>query len=298
MGTGIVSIALLSDRSETVSRVLLVIAAVVWAALGLVLAGRGLRDRERVQREARSPAALTGVAATAVLGARLTLLGWAWAGIALLAIALCLWLVLLGPVLRNWLTPTDGSSLVLTVSTESLAVLSVALAVREHAHWLLYAALIAFVAGLASYVFVIARFDLRQLTAGRGDHWITGGALAIATLAAGDITIGAHSLHELIGLSPTLKAVSVGLWVLTIGWLPVLLATEALRPRLVYDARRWGTVFPVGMYAACSFTVGTAAGAPAITDFARVWVWVALLLWVLVFAAMLGRGRELLRSQP
>jgi hypothetical protein len=36
-------------------------------------------------------------------------------------------------------------------------------------------------------VFVISRFDLRQLVVGHGDHWITGGALAISTLAAGKI---------------------------------------------------------------------------------------------------------------
>ena len=65
------------------------------------------------------------------------------------------------------------------------------------------------------------------------------------------------------------------LWALTIAWLPVLLAAEVLRPRLRYDVRRWSTVFPVGMYAACSFVVGAAARAPGITDFARVWVWVA-----------------------
>ncbi len=81
------------------------IAAVAWITLGLLLAGRALRDRERVHHEARSPAALTGVAGSAVLGTRLTLLGWSWAGIALLVIALAFWLVLLAPVLTHWVTP-------------------------------------------------------------------------------------------------------------------------------------------------------------------------------------------------
>jgi len=57
----------------------------------------------------RSPAALTGVAGTAVLGIRVTLLGWSWAGIALLAIAVAFWLVLLTPVLTRWATPTVGA---------------------------------------------------------------------------------------------------------------------------------------------------------------------------------------------
>ena len=246
MGTGIVSIALALDRRETLSRMLLVVAAAVWIALGLLLAGRALHDRPRAHREAWAPSALTGVAGTALHGTRLTLLGWRWAGIAMLAIAFCFWLVLLGPVLGNWVTPTVGVSLVLTVSTESLAVLSAALAAREHARWLLYAALVPFLLGLAFYAFVISRFDLRQLVVGRGDHWITGGALAISTLAAGRITLAARSLHELVGLSEALKTVSLVLWALTLAWLPVLLAAEALHPRLGYDVRRWGTAFPVG----------------------------------------------------
>ena len=43
-------------------------------------------------------------------------------------IALGLWLALLAPVLRHWRTPTVGASFVLTVATESLAVLAAALA--------------------------------------------------------------------------------------------------------------------------------------------------------------------------
>jgi len=294
MGTGIVSIGLSLDHRETLSRILLVIAAAVWIALGLLLAVGTVRDRKRVQREARSPAALTGVAGTAVLGTRLTILGWGWAGIALLVVAAAFWLALLTPVLRNWVTPTIGVSLILTVSTESLAVLSAALAASERSDWLLDAALVPFLLGLALYVFVISRFDLRQLVVGHGDHWITGGALAISALAAGRITLAAHSLHQLTGLAGALKSASVVLWVLTIAWLPALLVAEALRPRLGYDVRRWSTVFPVGMYAACSFVVGAAAHATAITDFARVWVWAGVAIWLIVFAAMLRRGLRFL----
>jgi hypothetical protein len=75
MGTAIVSIGLSLDDRETLSRILLVIDVAAWLALGLLLAGRAARDRDRVHREARSPAALTGVAGTAVLGIRLVLLG-------------------------------------------------------------------------------------------------------------------------------------------------------------------------------------------------------------------------------
>ena len=75
----------------------------------------------------------------------------------------------------------------LIVATESLAVLAATLSVMERTEWLLVIALVPFVLGLGFYVFVIARFDLGQLTVGYGDHWITGGALAISTLAAGKL---------------------------------------------------------------------------------------------------------------
>jgi tellurite resistance protein TehA-like permease len=293
MGTGIVSIGLSLDHHETISRILLIIAAVAWVALGLLLTSRTLADHQRVGSEARSPAALTCVAGTAVLGTRLNLLGWSWAGMGLLTIAFCLWLALLVPVLRSWVTPTVGASLLLTVSTESLAVLSAAISAREHTAWLLYASLAPFLLGLAFYIFVISQFDPRQLLVGRGDHWITGGALAISTLAVGRITLAAHSLHELTGLAGALKTISIVLWAVTIVWLPILLATEAMRLRLSYDLKRWSTVFPVGMYAACSFVVGAAASTSTISYFGRVWVWAGLGVWLVVLAAMLSRGRQL-----
>jgi tellurite resistance protein TehA-like permease len=288
MGTGIVSVGLSVDHHETLSRVVLGIAAAVWLGLGLVAVYRTLSSRADVLREVYSPPALTAVAATAVLGTRLAVPGWTWAAAALLVLSLLLWLLLFVPVLRAWTTPTVGISLMLPVSTTSLAVLAATLA-RNHGAWLLYAALAPFLLGLALYPFVISRFDFGQVLTGWGDHWITGGALAISTLAAGRIALTAGS-HHLAGLADVMKVTTVVLWALTIGWLPVLLGGEALRPRLVIDLRRWSTVFPVGMYAACSFITGTVAPAPAITDFAHVWVWVGLAVWLLVSLAMLSRA--------
>jgi len=289
MGTGIVSIALSLDGHETISRVLLILDVIVWLALAVLLPARATRDRERFLTDVRTPAALTSVAGTAVLGTRLAILGWQWAGVALLVIAFVVWAALLVPVLTHWRTPTVGASLLLTVSTESLAVLAATLAAPEHARWLLFAALVPFVLGLVFYVFVIARFDPRQLGVGRGDHWITGGALAISTLAAARITIGAKVFAVLGNGGGALKGVALVLWVLTMLWLPVLLLVEALRPRLRYNVRRWSTVFPVGMYAVCSFVVGIAVHAGAITSFARLWVWVALAVWALISAALVRR---------
>jgi tellurite resistance protein TehA-like permease len=296
MGTGIVSIALSLDHHDTLSDILLVIDAAIWIALAGLLPARAVASLERFEEDLGHPTALTSIAGTGVLGTRLTLLGWDWAGAVLLVVAVAVWLGLVPVVLGHWQTPTIGASFILTVATESLALLAAALADSDHAAWLLYASLVPFCLGLGFYAFVLSRFDRRQLMVGTGDHWVTGGALAISTVAAGRIAVAAQRTGALAGAHEALETIALVLWCLTIVWLPALLAAEALRPRLRYNVRRWSTVFPVGMYAACSFVVGPLTGTTGITDFARVWVWVALAVWLVVFAAMLRRAPGLLRG--
>jgi tellurite resistance protein TehA-like permease len=296
MGTGIVSVALSLDGQETLSRVILVIAAVIWVTLAVLLPLRAARDPVRFRADAHSPAAFTAPVATAVLGTRLTLLGWTWAGIAALVISFVLWAALLRPVLTGWKSPTVGGSLLLAVAPESLAVLAATLAAQQPARWLLVAALVGFALGLGLYGFVISRFDLRQLAVGPGDHWITGGALGICALAAAKITSGARALGIAGVRGGALEDIAIGLWVLTMLWLLVLLFCEARWPRPTLGPARWSTVFPLGMYAACSFAVGAVAHASAITSFARVWVWIGLAAWAIVFAATIGRAAEVVRD--
>lgn len=295
MATGIVSIDLSTAGRETVSRMLLGIGTAVLLVLGALLVARVLLDRPRALREATSPAALTGVAGTAVLGTRYTLLGWRWAGVALLVVALGIWLALLGPVLRHWATPTVGVSFVLAVATEALAVLAATLAASEGARWLVDAALAPFALGLVFYAFVISRFDWRQLQVGHGDHWVSGGALAISALAAGKIAVAAKDLGA---ISSTPDVAMLVLWAAAMLWLPALLGFELMRPRLHYDIRRWATAFPLGMFASCSFAVGGAVDADGITRFARVWVWVAFAVWLVLFAALVRRCARALRQSP
>jgi tellurite resistance protein TehA-like permease len=284
MGTGIVSVALSLDGAESLSKILLVIAAVVWVMLVALVVRAAIRDRERIRDDIRAPTALTWVAATAVIGTRLALLGWRGTTIALLALAVGVWLVLIVTVLSHWRTPTGGGSLLVTVATQSLAVLAGAIGVREHAVWLIEAALVPFVVGLCSYALVMARFDLRELRAGHGDQWIAGGALAISTLAAGNLAAGARTLGVL-GNGTALQDIAVALWAASMVWLPVLMWGEFVRPRRGYDSRRWATVFPLGMYATCSFVVGTVARADALKSFARVWTWIAAAVWAVVLVS-------------
>lgn len=61
-------------------------------------------------------------------------------------------------------------------------------------------------------------------------------------------------------------------------------------------------MFPVGMYAACSFEAGLASDASGLRAFAQVWLWLAFALWLLVFGSMLLtsplRSAERARATP
>ena len=80
-----------------------------------------------------------------------------------------------------------------------------------------------------------------------------------------------------------------------LAWLPILVAAEVLRPRLRFDARRWSTVFPLGMYAAMGQVVGHLAGRTWIVAFGRDWTWVAAAVWLLVAAGTAARTARVLR---
>jgi tellurite resistance protein TehA-like permease len=76
------------------------------------------------------------------------------------------------------------------------------------------------------------------------------------------------------------------LWCLAVVWLLPLIVTEAVRPRLAYDVRRWATIFPLGMYPSCSFTVGKVTGIAGIVTFGRVGTWVGVAALLLALAGL------------
>ena len=291
MSCGVVSIDLSQVHQAVLSAILLWFTAAVWLLLAVVLAAPLAYQPGRFRREAAQPVTLAAVAATAVLGTRLAGGGYHVTAAALLALAAAGWVVLLGPVLWHWKTPTAGTSFIAGVATDGLAVLSASLAVPYRARWLVIAAIVFLLVSLALYVFTLAWFDWRQLLTGRGDHWIAGGALAISALAAGLITRAAGALGLFGPQHQVLSTGTLVVWCLAMAWLPVLIAVEAVRPRPGYDIRRWATIFPLGMYAACSFAVGPVAGVSGITGFGRIWTWVACAATVLALAGLFLRIR-------
>jgi hypothetical protein len=290
MSCGVVSIDLYTVHQPVLSMITLWFAAAVWLLLLVALAAPLASRRGRGRPEAGSPVVLASVAATAVLGTRLAIQDFRVIAAALLVLAVIGWGLLLLPVLRRWRTPTIGVSFIVGVATDSLALLSATLAVAFRAAWLLGAAALLLLLALAFYAMTAARFDLRQLMSGHGDHWIAGGALAIAALSAGRITEAAGALDLFAPLHQFFTIATFVLWCLAVAWIVPLVVTEVLSPRPGYDVRRWATVFPLGMYAACSFTVGRLTGISGITDLARAGTWVAFGVTLLVLAGLVRQA--------
>lgn len=290
MGTGIVSVTLLLAGQQLLSRVLMALTALAWVAYTVTIGLRVLGDRERVREEARSPTALSAVAATAVLGSRLETYGLRTDATILLIIALAVWLGL-SVLVKDALRERGGASFMLTVSVESLSVLAAAIAQAERSAWLTVAAMAGCALGLALYLVAIVRFDRRQVLVGGGDQWIAGGALAISALAAGECSAAAQAAPALQPAVATAQAVCVAVWIASVLWWIALVGSEFAAPRFRYDMRRWATVFPVGMYGASSFAAARAGGWHTLASIARVWSWVALAVWLAVAVGMARRLR-------
>ncbi|WP_415953198.1 tellurite resistance/C4-dicarboxylate transporter family protein [Streptomyces sp. KLOTTS4A1] len=286
MATGIISVGLHLMGRETLSRIALALGSLLWCALAADFAGRFLTDRARWSREADRPPALTGVAASCVLGTRFAQLGRQELAIALLVLAVLVWLVLLPRVVRDSVRRVPfrrmpGAVFLVCVATQGLAVLAAALAPMLDAAWLAGAGFVVFWLGLVLYGFALSRFDLRNIRQGAGDQWVAAGALAISALAAGKLLasgeLGAASEDVLRTTSLVLLGLDFALYLM-------LVASEARWPRPRYDVRRWATVFPMGMTGVATLTLASAADEGGLQVPGEVLVWCAVAVWCVVAA--------------
>ncbi|MFJ7586578.1 tellurite resistance/C4-dicarboxylate transporter family protein [Streptomyces sp. NPDC097617] len=295
MAAGIISVGLHLTGYAVVSLAALVVSGVLWLVLAADFTSRLLSDRGRFRAEADTPAALTAVAATTVIGARLSQQGWQTVAAALLALAALLWPGLLLNVVRHWRRRMPGAAFLGCVATQGLSVLAASLAAADQQDWLAWAALVTFCLGLLLYVAALFRFDLREVVGGAGDHWVAGGALSISALAGSRLTaspVWTGSVHS------TLRTVTLALLALSLVWYVVLLGAELRHPRPRYDIRRWATVFPLGMTATACLSVADPAGIPWLRPLGEVLLWIAVGAWLLTCVALLashltaGRGAK------
>ncbi|MDT0461785.1 tellurite resistance/C4-dicarboxylate transporter family protein [Streptomyces gibsoniae] len=287
MATGILSIGLHQTGYELLSRIALLLAGVAWLGVAAVIALRLLGAR--LEWPVNSPAALAVVPATTVLGTRFSLLGRQQLAEALFVLALVLWAVLVLPAVQDWERGMPGVVFLGCVAAEAIAVLGAVLAAALRVPWLAHLALVFFWFGLVFYLIGLWCFDRRQVAVGAGDQWVAGGALALSAVAGTLLIRAAHSGLYLWNVDDTdvLRSVTIALFALAFVWYCVLATAELRRPRPGYDARRWSTVFPMGMTAVAALSVAGALNASWLRGPGQVLLWIAVAVWcaVLVGAA-------------
>lgn len=295
MAAAILSVAA-SDASQVdLAAVLRGLAIVMFGVLASLHAARMLLHSRVNANETGHPEtafdAFSLVAAISVSAVALApqLAGWLlaliWGG------AILVWLNIVALVSRALLRHrgqdmvhfASGRWLLAVVSIESIAVLGTSVFAATHSAIASVGALIAWALGLVAYPVVALVIALRLHRRGwqaidlTPDHWILMGALAICTLAATDLAAspGGELIRDFHG------GIADVAWVTWsgAGALYVLLAAATFRRWLVWSASRrpdmrwWASVFPLGMYSACTFGLFhvSALGAQRVLASATFW---------------------------
>lgn len=272
----VMALGILSVGAEEVGRHLLSLALA--AAAAAVYAAALPIWVEIARHRKATPESFAAVAATAVLGTRVALGHIGALADVILSLAVLGWIAL-WPALHRArdLGDATGTRLLLVVATQSLVVLGTftvgGLAPVE---------LALFVLGALLYPLLLVTIPPSEWRESSGDVWIEMGALAISALAAA-------RLATLIARAP-MRDVSLVLWGIASVLLPLLVAAELRWPRPRFHARRWGTVFPLGMYAATTIAVAHVdhVREPAVAQ-AALWAGLAVATLTTIGAVRAGR---------
>ena len=127
------------------------------------------------------------------------------------------------------------------------------------------------------------------------------GAMAISTLAGSLLILNAPQAPFLVSLLPFLKGFTVFYWAAGTWWIPMLVLLGIWRHGvrrfpLRYDPLYWGAVFPLGMYAACTWQMDQSMAFGFLDALPRLFFAVVLLAWLLAFIGMLRSVARQLRG--
>ncbi len=312
MATGIIAIAAAQQNLHLLAEVLYVITAVAYGVLAVLLATRMVRFWSNfaadVTNHAKGFAFLTTVAATNVLAsASIVIHGWwnlAWA---LWWASLVLWAAFVYTTLIAVVTDRDkpglqgginGSWFLLTVSTQSIAVVAGLFLTRTDSDALAFAAIAAFTLGVVLYLIVMTmvflRWTFHPLDPTEADPaaWIAAGAVAITVLAGSNILLAADQAPDRVArLAPFIEGLVVTAWATATFWFPLMIAIGiwrhvVRRVPLRYHPSYWAMVFPLGMYGAATYRMNAAIDLDALAWLPKIELLVALAAWTVTFAGL------------
>ncbi len=280
MATGIMSLGAYFLRLPTIADLLFTLNIGIYGVLWALFLLRAWRHPWQffgdMVNHSRGPGFFTMVAGSGILGSQALVLhnnySWAWG---LWGMAVTLWLVLTYAVFAALTIkaskPTldqgiNGGWLLAVVATQSIAVLSALLARKPGPYtealnffalsmWLWGGMLYIWIMSLIFYRYTFFRLAPADLTS---PYWINMGAMAISTLVGSLLIQNATDSSYLLSLLPFLKGFTVFYWATGTWWIPMLLVLGVWRYvykryPLRYEPLYWGAVFPLGMYAACTY---------------------------------------------
>ena len=266
--------------------------------------------RDDILSHGRCVGFFTVVAATNVLGNQcLVILEVPVLAAILWAIGILLWAILtyglfalltVKQVKPGLETGINGGWLVSVVAAQSVSILGTILSTQleRGAEGLFFASLVMWFGGGMLYVCIIAlifyRYMFFQLEPSdlAPPYWINMGAMAISTLAGTFVTEAAETSPTLKPIYPFAFGLTVLYWSTATWWIPMLVVLGVWRHLIRrlpvrYDPLYWGLVFPLGMYAVCTWRLSELVQFQPLVGLAWAFFVLGLFAWTLTFSGML-----------
>jgi tellurite resistance protein TehA-like permease len=253
---------------------------------------------------------LTLVAGANVLGSGAALIRawWDFAWV-LWVVGLVCWVGLLYPALIGVIVGSpkpplgegiNGTWFLLTVATESIAVLGALLLLHRGnpSELLEFTVLAVFALGFLLYVIVMTMLFLRWTFAElqpeelEPPSWIAAGAVAITVLAGSNLLAVRGTAPRVDRVAPFVEGLVVLSWATATFWIPVMIAIGGWRHALRrvplrYHPSYWALVFPIGMYGVATYRMAAVTDLGILAHWPQVIFGIAIATWVLAFVGLL-----------